>query len=473
MDDVKSVLIVEDDEIISNYIKSALLSSGYNVAGVESTGLGAIESATELKPDLILMDIVLDGGVNGIQAAARIKSKLNIPVVFVTSLSDKDTINKANQTNPYGYIVKPFRPEELLYTINIALNQFSSKYGIVPLAKSSKYLFNENLNGIITSDRRAIVSSLNSVAEKITGFTNQEAFGMNLGDVLKIVYETHDEQKEYKVDEIIKDPGFSTIDDIYKVRVKNGSVKEVGLFAYIQNYSWAKKQNIAIMFDFVENLSIKVNQQNKSKILLNTSKYFGESTRFYLKDQNSFEILDDPLNMSHFIEKLRIDKPDVVIIDNALYAEKADFLWNLKFITKEFPNIKILVYYHQIKTQLIVKTLSAGAHGIIHLQSAPEELLAALHTIVYGNLWIDSFLLGNFADGFELKDTSLQAKLASLTNREQQIFDLLLEGFSNKKISEVLSISVNTVKNTLSNIYEKLDVNGRKDILSTYRSNLR
>ena len=104
-----NIQVVEDEAIVSKDIQQSLKKLGYNVVGSAATGEKAIEIARELKPDLVLMDIMLKGEMSGIDAADIIKEELNIPIIFLTAYADENTLAKAKVTEPFGYIIKPFK----------------------------------------------------------------------------------------------------------------------------------------------------------------------------------------------------------------------------------------------------------------------------------------------------------------------------------------------------------------------------
>ncbi|HOD54905.1 MAG TPA: response regulator [Candidatus Cloacimonadota bacterium] len=117
----KKVLIVEDDVVASMDLKKRLLRLGYNVIGSFKRGEDAIEHFSELQPDIVLMDIILDGEIDGIETASQIHKKYEIPVIFLTSMIDEDTFQRAKITEPYAYIIKPTMDRELQINIEIAL----------------------------------------------------------------------------------------------------------------------------------------------------------------------------------------------------------------------------------------------------------------------------------------------------------------------------------------------------------------
>lgn len=119
MEDFK-VLIVEDEFLVSADLKHHLESMDYEVIGIASTGIDAIRIAEEKFPDIILMDIILKGDMDGIDAAKQIYECCDIPVIYLTGNYDNHIIERAKLTQPYGYIIKPFSPKELYSVIEMA-----------------------------------------------------------------------------------------------------------------------------------------------------------------------------------------------------------------------------------------------------------------------------------------------------------------------------------------------------------------
>jgi CheY-like chemotaxis protein len=114
--------IVENDVIISAIIKMRLEHLGFLINGISKSAQQAIQSISTNKPDLILMDIGLDGEMDGIDAAIAIKNMSRIPIIYLTGYSDPETVKRAQETHPDGYIIKPFSDESLRVAITLALN---------------------------------------------------------------------------------------------------------------------------------------------------------------------------------------------------------------------------------------------------------------------------------------------------------------------------------------------------------------
>lgn len=141
-----NVLVVEDESIVSKDIQHSLKKLGYNVVGAASTGEKAIEMVGEEHPDIVLMDIMLKGDMNGIQAAEQIRKKHAVPVIFLTAYADESTLSKAKITEPYGYILKPFKEIDLHTTIEMAVYKHNKEQEMV---KERDLLFSlvENKDG--------------------------------------------------------------------------------------------------------------------------------------------------------------------------------------------------------------------------------------------------------------------------------------------------------------------------------------
>lgn len=117
------ILIVEDEMITAKDLEHSLTNLGCQVVGIASSGEEAIAKAGLTQPDLILMDIVLAGPMDGVSATQRIQSQFDVPVIYVTAYSDAQTVKRAMHSRPYGYVVKPFKEEQLRDAIGAALER--------------------------------------------------------------------------------------------------------------------------------------------------------------------------------------------------------------------------------------------------------------------------------------------------------------------------------------------------------------
>lgn len=197
------IMIVEDDRIIADDIQASLKRLGYTVSAIISFGEEAIERAKEDNPDLVLMDIVLSGQLNGTEAADLIRTLFNIPIVYLTAYADEQVVESAKITEPYGYIIKPFEDRELNIAIEIALY----KHRMEKKLKESEAWFSTTLKSIgdavITTDIEGYVTFMNPVAGSLTGWSRDEAIGKPLDQVFLIINEKTRERCDNPVEKVI------------------------------------------------------------------------------------------------------------------------------------------------------------------------------------------------------------------------------------------------------------------------------
>ena len=199
------VLVVEDNRIVAKDIENSLKNLGFDVCGSVPSGEEALEKAEEQRPDLVLMDIMLKGEMNGTEAAGQIHSRLNIPVVYLTAYADEGVLEKAKKTEPFGYIIKPFEERELNTAIEIALY----KHKMERKLRESEQWFSTTLKSIgdavITTDKEGRVTFMNPVAESLTGWRQGEARGKCLKEVFHIINEETREEVEDPVAEVLRE----------------------------------------------------------------------------------------------------------------------------------------------------------------------------------------------------------------------------------------------------------------------------
>ena len=178
----KKILIVEDERIIAEDIKVSLKKLDYEIIGIVTTGEEAIEKAGKLKPDLILMDILLETAMDGIEAAERIQKDYDIPVIFLTAHADDKTLQKASSCDFYGYILKPFKDKELHATINMALNKHNMEMKIKESKEKYKIIFKNIQDVYFEIDISGIIREISYSIEGIIGFKREQLLGKSIFD---------------------------------------------------------------------------------------------------------------------------------------------------------------------------------------------------------------------------------------------------------------------------------------------------
>src|SRR3989449_566025 len=144
------ILVVEDENIVARDIERNLHVLGYEVPAIAASGEDAIDKAVAIHPDLVLMDIRLRGRIDGVSAAQEIGGRLAIPVVYLTSYADDETLHRAKLTEPFGYIVKPFEKKDLHATIEMALYRHQTQMTLRSLALADELTGLYNRRGFLT-----------------------------------------------------------------------------------------------------------------------------------------------------------------------------------------------------------------------------------------------------------------------------------------------------------------------------------
>ena len=180
----KKVMIVEDESIIALDIKNNLLRLGYEVAGVASSGESALRKIQSNHPDVILMDIHLKGKMTGIDVSEKVNSDFHIPIVYLTANADSSTFKEANETDPYGYLLKPFKEKELGIALEIALHKHEKEQVVRSSEHWYAIAFQSLSEAVVATDRHGNIVFMNALAETITGWTLKDALDLPLTDVL-------------------------------------------------------------------------------------------------------------------------------------------------------------------------------------------------------------------------------------------------------------------------------------------------
>ncbi|HOP64521.1 MAG TPA: response regulator [Spirochaetota bacterium] len=173
----KRILIVEDQPIIALDLEHICKNLGYEVAGIVNSGEESIEFVKNCKPDLVLMDIMLSGEIDGIAAAELIHETLDVPIIYLTAHSDEKSLERANLTGPYGYIVKPIEERELYTSIEIALHRFNMDRILKRSEMKYRALFEQSLDSIFITDENAYIIDANPSMVELFGFPVKQIIG--------------------------------------------------------------------------------------------------------------------------------------------------------------------------------------------------------------------------------------------------------------------------------------------------------
>ena len=197
------ILIVEDEGLIARDIENMVKNAGYEVCGVVQSGPEAIRQAELLEPDLILMDIILQGDMDGIEAANIIRDRCGLPVIYLTSHADETTIERAKLSEPLGYTLKPVEQKELMTVMELALYKYKMELTLREREEWLGTILQSIGEGVIATDRTGCVTFMNPVAEKLTGWRQQESIGKPLTSILNAVDEDNGKLVRISIPEIL------------------------------------------------------------------------------------------------------------------------------------------------------------------------------------------------------------------------------------------------------------------------------
>ncbi len=179
-----AIFVVEDEAIVASDIRETLLGLGYRVAGSAKTGEAAIESIERARPDLVLMDIHLAGAMDGIDTAGQIHSRFGIPVIYLTAYADRDLLERAKGTQPFGYLIKPYDERALHSAIEIALYKHRMERRLIESEETTRVMVNATTDFLflISADGRFLV--VNETLAEAAGSSPDDLKGTSAYDLV-------------------------------------------------------------------------------------------------------------------------------------------------------------------------------------------------------------------------------------------------------------------------------------------------
>ncbi len=177
------ILIVEDEQIVALDIKMHLQKYGYAVPATFASAEDALREMPEIEPDLVLMDIKLQGDMDGLEAASQIKSDFGIPVILLTANADESTIQRAKFTQPFAYIIKPFEERELRTAIVLSLYRHEMEQKLIYRERLFSTTLRSIGEAVVVADTSGDIEFMNPVAEEFCGIKLEEAVGKRFDSI--------------------------------------------------------------------------------------------------------------------------------------------------------------------------------------------------------------------------------------------------------------------------------------------------
>ncbi len=186
---MNAVMVVEDEQLIAKDIADTLTKLGYDVTGTVSSAEACVESAETQRPDLVLMDIHLQGELDGIEAARLLRERFDIPVVFLSAYADEGTVARAKLSAPLGYLLKPFRKSELRSAVEVGLFRHQMERQLRERERWFSTTLRAIGDAVVAVDATGQISFMNRAAEKLIGRTESGAKGKPPEAVFRLLNE--------------------------------------------------------------------------------------------------------------------------------------------------------------------------------------------------------------------------------------------------------------------------------------------
>lgn len=460
------VMVVEDESIVAKNIQARLKQLGYIVPATFSSGEEALENIENIKPNLVLMDIVLDGKIDGLQTAEIIHNKYKIPIVYLTAYADDITLEKAKKSVPYGYLVKPFEITELKSAIEIALNSYINQQKLIEESERLEKSFNAISNSVIVVDKEGFINLANTQSELSMGIDNSSLRGQEFTKYIKIP------ESLSIIDFIVKNQHIHTqllnkSNSYIPICLESNPIKnEMGsaIGSLIKfNISNDKDINPCIKSKS-ENYEDILKDKHISMGIMAQPKLLIEAIRNLIGQNKDIDIMFEESDYKNLEDKLRYHNPEVLCVNDSLTESEISTLVDV--INRYKLKTNIILLMNRFDQSFMINALSLGVKGCLSCNSESIKLLDAIKTVQNGNIWLEEETLNQIIPKLLSGSKRRKYNLGNhnLTNREEEIARLIMKGYSNKNIASKLYITEKTVKTHLTKIFKKLGINNRLEL---------
>ena len=378
-----TILIVEDERIVAKDIQVSLEDLGYQVLGIASSGKEAIDKAAQVRPDIVLMDINLKGDMDGIDTAKYIKSSFDILIIYLTAYADDNTLERAKETEPIGYILKPFKTRELHATIQLAVVKHQAEDKLKKHEQWLAAVLKCIGDAVIATDITGLVTYMNPIAEKLTGWQQEQIIGKSLLEVSPIISSKTRINIQNHITKVLQEGVASCLAEQIVLIAKNGT--EIPVAEYTSPIIDDKGKITGLVINFrdvtdikqaeteIHNALLKEKEVNESKsqFICNTSHEFRTPLATILSSADLLEQYGHRWVESKKLEHLhRIQNATehmTKLLDDVLLVNKTELgKWEFKPTSLNLVNFcQDLVQEMQLIAgdRYMIKFMNHGAHN--------------------------------------------------------------------------------------------------------------
>lgn len=403
---------------------------GYEVMAIAKDGIEAVEKARELRPDLILMDIKLGDGMDGIEAAQQIRTQLDIPVVYVSAYADRALLDRARSTQPVGFINKPFTTTDLLTAINLALHRSED---LRQTARPQGERDGKDIDAVITADREGRITFVNRHAEHLTGWTRDTLAGQSLTNVLTALYGLSPEV------------ALQTIQRAVKSDVAQALTREPGTGQPAATNDQLKplRDNRGEYFGLALRLSADVADHSLAALHQSSS-----ALRFVLDQMPQGVLLIDRnlrvLQINRQAERLLQQHAGVALSGRQLRAVDDDEQLALQGLVNRASERGRVQNTDQVTSEICTLHLRDEERRLVLVaMPVPGDRLGAIALLVFGS------------PGYRDLSAPVLHQVYGLTRAEVTLVQSLARGFSLEEAAHDIGIAVNTARTHLKHIFVK------------------
>ncbi len=187
------IAVIEDEPLVARHIQAVLQTLGYRVPDAAANGQQALETVARYQPALALVDIRLADSDDGIEIARALRERFGTPIIFITALTDEETLARAKTVEPYGYLLKPFNEQELQSAVEVALSRARTQHMLQESREDFASTLRSIADGVIATNLVGNITFMNPLAEELTGWSMDEALGKPLREIFRITLESGEE----------------------------------------------------------------------------------------------------------------------------------------------------------------------------------------------------------------------------------------------------------------------------------------